>query len=340
MKRFIVLFLILTLLLSLFACKKGEETTTETETEPYVLKDISGIPSPVKINGEEVPYAVFRYYYAAVKYRYDRDDPSYWDDNDYSGEIRDEVMRYIRRNYAVEELAKQYNVELTPVEKKKIEQQLYTERISGYEDDNDYYKTLDEYYLTEDVNYYIEELASLEDKLYEYLLSEESGPKIKTEQELVQRYIDNYVIRADHILILNDDGDDKNENETLIKEIYEKLKNGADFEELKEKYSEDEETSGSEIGYYMAKDDISKILSDTAFSLQEGEMSGIVYAPYGYHIVKRLVKDEDYIKENLSSVFASFYQSHMFEEMLNKLTEKQNIEFDQSFYTYTPSTIK
>ncbi len=340
MKRFIVLFLVLTLAVSLFACNKGEETTTETETEPYTMKDVSDVPSPVKINGVEVPYAVFRYYYAAVRYRYDKDDPAYWENNDYTETIREEVIRYIRRNYAVEELAKQYNVELTPVEINKIKQQLYSERMAGYEDDNEYFKTLDEYFLTEEVNQKLEELASLEEKLFNYLTSEESGPKITAEAELIKRYLDNYVIRADHILILNDEGDDKNENETLINELYEKLLNGADFEELKEKYSEDDETNGSAVGYYMAKDDISKILSDAAFSLNEGEISEVIYAPYGYHIVKRLSKDEDYIKDNLSGTFASFYQSHIFEEMLNKLTEKQNIEYDQSFYTYTPTTIK
>ena len=336
MKRLICFLLILIFVLSFASCNKTGDEETETEEETYVMTDISGIPSPVKINGEEVPYAVFRYYYAAVKYRYDRDNEAYWDKNDYSEKIRDEVMRYIRRNYSVVECAKQYGTELTDVEKKQIEQQLKTEKYSQYEDDYEYYETLDAYFLTEEVNYYLAEMEKLEDKLYDYLKTE----KISSDLTLVKRYLDNYVIRADHILILNDEGDDVNENETLIKELYEKLQNGADFEELKEKYSEDDDTNNSDVGYYMAKDDISQILSDTAFSLQEGEMSAVVYAPYGYHIVKRLAKDEEYIKDNLSGYFLSFYQSHIFEEMLNKLTAKQTVEYDASFYTYTPKTIK
>ena len=341
MKRLLSVLIMLILLFSAVSCKNGDEQTdTETEEESYVMTDISGIPAPAKINGEELPYAVFRYYYSAVKYRYDQDNDAYWDKHDYTEKIRDEVMRYIRRNYAVVELAKQYDISLDSVEKRKIEQQLYSERVSQYESDYDYYKTLDAYFLTDEVNYYIEEMAALEDKLFEYLISEDSGPKISSDTALVKRYLDNYVIRADHILILNEPGDDANENETLIKEIYEKLQNGADFEELKETYSEDEDTNTHDVGYYMAKNDISEILSDAAFALEEGQMSEIIYAPYGYHIVKRLPKDEEYIKDNLNGYFLSFYQSHIFEEMLNKLKDKQTVEYDESFYKYTPRTIK
>ncbi len=341
MKKILLLTLLSALLLSSFSCGKTDAgTDTETDEESYVMTDISGIGSPLKIDGEEVPYAVFRYYYAAVKYRYDRDNDSYWDKNDYTEKIRNEVLRYIRRNYAVYSLASQYNVELDEMDKRKIKQDLYTQRVSQYENDYAYYQMLDAYFLTEDVNCYVEETAALEDKLFEYLTSLDSGPKISSDTALVKRYLDNYVIRADHILILNDEGDDENENETLIKELYEKLKNGADFEELKEQYSEDDETKYDDVGYYMAKNDISEILSDAAFSLSEGEISGVITAPYGYHIVKRLAKDDEYIKSNLDKYFVSFYRQHIFEEMLNKQKDKQTVIYDESFYTYTPRTIK
>ena len=342
MKKIVCAVLLLSFILCLFGCNGNgtvTETETETEAESYVRVDISDIPSPLSINGEEVPYSVYRYYFAAVKYRYDNDDTSFWEDNDYTDKIRDEVMRYIRRNYATAECAKRYGVELTEAEKRQVEQKIMSDRLQ-YADDDEYYRSLDGNYLTEDAYRFLEELASLEDKLLSYLTSEESGPKISDDPVLVKRYIDNYVIRCDHILVLNDDGDDKNENETLIKELYEKLKNGADFEELKEKYSEDDQTNTSDIGYYIAEGDISQILSDAAFSLEIGQMSEVIYAPYGYHIVIRLEKDEEYIEDNLTSTFLSFYQSHMLSEMVKKLVEKQNIVYDESYYTYTPATIK
>lgn len=342
MKKLVSVILVLSLIPCLFSCAGNDaltETDTETEEESYIPVDISDIPSPLSINGEAIPYALYRYYFAAVKYRYDSDDQSFWDDNDYTEKIRDEVMRYIRRNCAVNECAKQYGVQLTDSEKRQVEQKIVTDRLQ-YASDDDYFRSLDGNFLTEDTYKYLEETATLEDKLLEYLISEDSGPKISDEPALIRRYIDNYVIRCDHILILNDDGDDKNENETLIKELYEKLKNGADFEELKEKYSEDDQTNTSDIGYYIAEGDISQILSDAAFSLEIGQMSEVIYAPYGYHIVIRLEKDEQYIEDNLTSTFLSFYQSHMLSEMVKKLVEKQNIVYDESYYTYTPKTIK
>ena len=340
MKKLLCLILISSFLLCLYACK-GEVTDTEvTEEESYVPVDISDVVSPFSINGEKVPYALFRYYYGLVKYRYDQDDESYWDSHDYTEEIRNEVLRYIRRAYAMEECAEQYNVSLSVADKKQVEQSILSQRLSAYADDNDYFRSLDEMYLTEEINRQVEEQAVLNDKLLEYLTSTDSGPKISSSPELVKRYIDNYVIRTDHILILNDPGDDRNENETLIKEIDEKLKNGADFEELRKKYSEDEQTNQTDTGYYIAEGDISQILSDAAFALGEGQISGVIEAPYGYHIVKRYAKDEDYIKNNLNGVFLSFYQEHIFEQMLKKLMDKQTVEFDQSFYTYTPLNIK
>ena len=342
MKKIISVILLLSFVLCLFACKETDtvtETETETEEESYVPVDISGIASPLSINGEEVPYSLYRYYFAAVRFRYDSDDESYWEDRDYTDKIRDEVMRYIRRNYALSECAEQYGVELTESEKRQVEQKVMSDRLQ-YADDSEYYRSLDGNYLTEDTYRFLEELASLEDKLLSYLISDESGPKINDDPALIKRYIDNYVIRCDHILILNDDGDDKNENETLMKELHEKLKNGADFEELKEKYSEDNQTNGNDIGYYIAEGDISQILSDAAFALEVGQISDVIYAPYGYHIVKRLEKDGQYIEDNLSTTFLSFYQSHMLSEMLKKLIDKQEIVYDDSYYTYTPQTLK
>ena len=168
MKKIISVILLLSFVLCLFACKETDtvtETETETEEESYVPVDISGIVSPLSINGEEVPYSLYRYYFAAVRFRYDSDDQSFWEDNDYTDKIRDEVMRYIRRS-----------VELTESEKRQVEQKIMSDRLQ-YADDGEYYRSLDGNYLTEDTYRFLEELASLEDKLLSYLISDESGPK-------------------------------------------------------------------------------------------------------------------------------------------------------------------
>ena len=340
MKKLICILLAVCFFAGLCACGKDKGTDETTTEAPYVMRDISGVPSPVKINSKEIPYAVFRYYYAAVKYQYDLDDDSYWNDHDEAENIRETTMHYIRRNAALEEYAEQLGISLSDPEKTKAKQNVNTARYSSYEDDNDYYRALDLYYLTEDTNLYLEELSMLEDKVFEYLKSDKSGPRISSDTKLVKRYIENYVIRADHILIKNDEGDDRNENETLISEIYEKLQNGADFNELKNKYSEDTGTVNDDTGYYIAQGDMSKEFSDAAFSLQPGQISGVVAAPYGWHIVIRLEPDAEYIESNLDGYFLTFYQEHMLETALSKLTDAQTVEYDETYYTLTPLTLK
>ena len=342
MKKALIITLAAAMLLSAVSCEKETEETTAAEsvTEPYVMTDISGIPSPVRINGADIPYAVFRYYYGAVKYQYDLDDDSYWNDHEYDEKLRDTAMRYIRRNAALEQYAEQNGIKLTDPEKNKAKQNINSNRYASYEDDEAYYRALDSYYLTEETNLYLEELSLLEEKLFTYLKSDESGPKISSSPELVKRYVSNYTVRADHILIKNDEGDDLNENETLIHEIKDMLDGGADFDELKKKYSEDTASAADDTGYYIAKGDMSDEFSDAAFSLQPGEVSGVVSAPYGYHIVKRLAIDPDYVDANADGIFLTLYQEHMFEAALTKLIDAQTVEYDESFYAITPATLK
>lgn len=342
MKKALIITLAAAMLLSAVSCEKETATTTAAEsvTEPYVMTDISGIPSPVRINGADIPYAVFRYYYGAVKYQYDLDDDSYWNDHNYDDKLRETAMRYVRRNAALEQYAEQNGISLSDVEKNKARQNISSNRYASYADDEAYYRALDSYYLTEETNLYLEELSLLEEKLFGYLKSEESGPKISSSPKLVKRYVSNYMVRADHILIKNDEGDDLNENETLIREIKEMLDGGADFDELKKKYSEDAQTASDDAGYYIAKGDMSDEFSDAAFSLQPGEVSGVVSAPYGYHIVKRLAIDPDYVDANADGIFLTLYQEHMFEAALTKLIDAQTVEYDESFYAITPATLK
>ena len=339
MKKLFALLLILIFAVSALSCKPGEQTVTEEETdEPvYVYTDISGIPSPLSVNGEPVPYETFRYYYALVKYKYDNGDDSYWDSHDYSQDILDEALMYLRRDIATEQYAASLGVALTDYEIAEVKESI--KNASYYYSEYEYNEMLDDNYLTPALYEKLNLTDSLYNKLLTYLTGEESGYKISSDKTLVKRYLDNYVARADHILILNDPGEDVNENETLIKEIYAKLQNGEDFQELKKQYSDDTQTSGDDVGYYFTEGDIGKEFEEAAFSLQIGQMSGIVEAHYGYHIIIRLPLDEEYIKEN-EDYFVTFYQEHMLALAVSKVKDAQNIEYDASIYTYTPKNIK
>jgi peptidyl-prolyl cis-trans isomerase SurA len=71
-----------------------------------------------------------------------------------------------------------------------------------------------------------------------------------------------------------------------IDSIYTALKNGADFAELAKKVSQDP-GSAREGGLlpFVQRGQLVKEYEDAAFALKDGEMSGIVQSPYGYHII-------------------------------------------------------
>lgn len=64
-------------------------------------------------------------------------------------------------------------------------------------------------------------------------------------------------------------------------EILERAKEGTDFEELIEKYSED-----SKGTYSFGKGDMEPAFEEAAFNLETGEISNLVETEFGYHIIK------------------------------------------------------
>lgn len=79
-----------------------------------------------------------------------------------------------------------------------------------------------------------------------------------------------------------------------IQEIQEKLKAGADFAETARQYSQDPGSArfGGDLGY-SRRGEFVKSFEDVAFSLDEGEISGVVETRFGFHIIQLLKKEQD-----------------------------------------------
>ena len=115
------------------------------------------------------------------------------------------------------------------------------------------------------------------------------------------------LIQPAHILLkLSQKATDAQQKEAKLRidSIYQALKNGANFEELVKKYSQDPGSArrGGVVGW-VAKNQTVKEFEDAAFALQPGDMSQPVQTPYGWHII--LMKERkdfepfDYHKENI-----------------------------------------
>lgn len=77
-------------------------------------------------------------------------------------------------------------------------------------------------------------------------------------------------------------------------EMRKRILDGEKFSTLAVLYSEDRGSSskGGELGYQTAEE-LDPAFADAAFSLQEGEVSGIVESSYGYHLIKLIDRRED-----------------------------------------------
>ena len=109
-------------------------------------------------------------------------------------------------------------------------------------------------------------------------------------------------VRASHILV-------KTEDEG--KEILKRLEKGENFADLAKEKSIDRATAfkGGDLGYFTKKGDMAlapqyEILSDTAFTLNEGETSDLLETVLGYHIILVEDKKENYedLKEDIDLV--------------------------------------
>lgn len=316
----------------------NSETQSETQSI-YPSPDYSDKADVMSINGKNVTYEEYRYYFLNIKTKYDRGDVTYWERNDYNEDIKAEVLTYLARQSAIESLAAEYNIALNDDELKQLDEMIASNK-AAFDDDNEYNEYLDYLNMTDRVNYRLAKVYTLEQKLFAYLTGEESDFVIHYAESLVRKFIETHVFRGDWIIIYNDYGDDKNENKTLAELIIENVNAGEDFATLKSQYSEDTNTNSNPDGQLMISGEYDKEIENAVKSLQVGKMSGVIETPFGYIIAKRMDIDEKYIENNLHTVLVPYYQQSMFEIMLDKHVADQQIEYFDIYSSLNVDTVE
>jgi parvulin-like peptidyl-prolyl isomerase len=173
---------------------------------------------------------------------------------------------------------------------------------------------------------------------------------IITDQQAKQYYDDNkeslYLVparvKASHILAafpwIKDGSEESEEGreEALrkIETVEDKLKNGGDFEELAKQYSDDDMTAedGGDLGY-ISKGQTVEEFEEALFSLDEGEVSGIIETEYGFHIIKILDRQEEYyqdfeeVEENIKVYLSDLHKLEEYNDFIFSLIEDADIEY-------------
>ncbi len=269
--------------------------------------------------------------------------------------------------------------ELKSLEANIIDSLIVMKLLDNYAGENDIEVTseeIDEQMQTASANYPSEEdfendLKSMgisKKFLEDYLRSQLSSSKIYntvtadasvTDDEVRQYYDDNKStqflvparVEASHILAMfpwiKDGSEETQEgrDETLakIEIVQEKLREGEDFADLANQYSDDTTSAenGGELGF-ISEGQMVEEFDKALFALDVGEVSGIVETEYGFHIIKATDYEKEYIqkfsevKEAIGTYLLNLDKMEIWENFIYSLIEKTDIKY----FTDVEGTLK
>ena len=213
--------------------------------------------------------------------------------------LKQQAVEELKILTAVEKIAEENNISLSDEEYDELEE--YKEEvISNVGGNYEFKKLLRKNNITEaayDKFYYINKLY---DKVFEELYSSGKKNDLTTEEKesAKEEYFEKY-LKIQQIVLAKIDvstGSDLsdtiiNQKETLANSILTEARNGADFEDLIIKYSEEAQEKGNNT-YYYAKGDLLENIESVVVGLGTGSISDVIETDYAFHIVKRLELDD------------------------------------------------
>ncbi len=80
----------------------------------------------------------------------------------------------------------------------------------------------------------------------------------------------------------------KEEARAFAEELLQRIKEGADFQELAKEYSDGPSSVNGGVLNPFGRGKMMPAFEEAAFALKKGKVSGIVETDFGFHIIKRL----------------------------------------------------
>ena len=213
--------------------------------------------------------------------------------------LKQQAVEELKILTAVERIAEDNNISLSDEDYEELEENK-EEVISNVGGKSEFKKLLRKNNITEaayDKFYYINKLY---DKVFEELYSSGKKNDLTTEEKesAKEEYFEKY-FKIQQIVLAKIDvstGNDLsdtiiNQKETLANSILTEARNGADFEDLIIKYSEEAQEKGNNT-YYYAKGDLLENIESVVVGLGTGSISDVIETDYAFHIVKRLELDD------------------------------------------------
>lgn len=319
----------------------------------------------MKINGIPITVEEFRYPYLNIKNMADEGDETRWTDEadeenrltaeDVAG-VAEDALAYVKQTTAYQLLATKYNLPLTEEEQAEIDASVQStiDSMNAEGSEMTYEEALVDSYYTDALYRYTLTLYTTANKIFNHLYFDEGAPLAYNDEQMIKTVEDAGYIRTQQLLIAFPDepteGTDEEKAATVeankaaakaeAEAVLERINNGEDFMALVEECNDDPGMSYyGEDGYYFTAGTMVQEYEDVAFALAEGEVSGLVESDYGYHIIKRMPLELDYIKENAYTYFSEAY-SNDFSARLEATFDAMNVEFAPEYEYVSPLTVK
>jgi peptidyl-prolyl cis-trans isomerase D len=136
-------------------------------------------------------------------------------------------------------------------------------------------------------------------------------------------------VKVRHILITTDATTTDAQAQAKAADVLKQLKAGADFADMAKKYSKDPGSAnkGGDVGF-ITHGQMVKPFEDAAFSLKQGELSGLVKTSYGYHILQVEGRQDARVKPfaEVKDVLTTEFKKRKANEALQQLTDKAAAE--------------
>ncbi len=186
-----------------------------------------------------------------------------------------------------------------------------------------------------------EEVKKFYDQIVEKMNGKALGLDLKEEEEAatlakLMNRMSSEQVHARHVLVgvdKNAAAPEKAAAKKKIEGIQKELKDGADFDELAKKYSDDpgSKNRGGDLGFF-AKGDMVPEFEKVAFSLELGKISDPVLTDFGYHLIKveekraprKLAFDD--VKGDLREFMFQKSAQQRYESWMKEIRQKANIK--------------
>ena len=289
----------------------------------------------------EVPYELYRFAFLQEKKEVVTGTTDGWTDLVHLQvfqRINRVAVDEIARTYAFLSLCEKYGIDPYDGEIDDIVQAAVTEAIegtesvAGYGTHEAYLAALKDEYMNDSVFRLYLRIAECEKRLGAKLRDD---GVIQTDRETVLRYLmSEDCVRATWIYIpytaLGNYTDDMLKALTLrAQTASEERFLEMTHEVLPDAYTDEE----LDIGFYIGKYQLDlyyETLTETVFSLKEGQTSGLIHSGDGVYIVRRLPKDLVYLNDEKNQAdFAEYYLLNTYDRMVNE--EKERLKTTVSY---------